>query len=140
MFCYIRKQYDTPVREHLLVAANRNDKRRFNFLGVQTFHRVKSDDKWMKCTDLSVITSSRRRHVSFFSCVSDRSFFIPSDDVDDGEDIAENPKQNRVQNVLYLNDEDEEDEGDDAEQEQDGRKVMVGSPVISTSFPSGGGL
>ncbi|KAK3547495.1 hypothetical protein QTP86_021477 [Hemibagrus guttatus] len=47
------------------------------------------------------------------------------DEADEGEDLAENPKQNRVQNVLYQNDEDEEDEGDDAEQEQEGRKVMV---------------
>lgn len=59
-----------------------------------------------------------------------------SDDVDDGEDIAENSKQNRVQNVLYLNEEDEEDEGDDAEQEQDGRKVMVGRTVFYTSLLS----
>lgn len=42
--------------------------------------------------------------------------------------MAENPKQNRIQNVLYLNDEDEEEEGDDAEREQEGRKVMVSSP------------
>lgn len=61
--------------------------------------------------------------------------FVPSDDVDDGDVVAENPKQNRVQNVLYLNDEDEEEEGDDAEQEQKGRKVMVSIPILSISFP-----
>lgn len=61
--------------------------------------------------------------------------FFPLDDVDDGEDMAENPKQNRVQNVLYLNDEDEEDEGDNAEPEQEGRKVMVSCPDISMLFP-----
>ncbi|XP_027000680.1 SPRY domain-containing protein 3 isoform X2 [Tachysurus fulvidraco] len=47
------------------------------------------------------------------------------DEVDEGEDLAENPKENHIQNVLYQNDEEEEDEGDDAEQEQEGRKVMV---------------
>ncbi|XP_062871911.1 SPRY domain-containing protein 3 [Trichomycterus rosablanca] len=49
------------------------------------------------------------------------------DEIDDGEDMVEFPKQGRVRNVLYLNDEDEEDEGGDAEleQDQDGRKVMV---------------
>lgn len=47
--------------------------------------------------------------------------------------MAENPKQNRVQNVLYLNDEDEEDEADEAEPDQEGRKVMVSCPDISTS-------
>lgn len=47
--------------------------------------------------------------------------------------MVEFPKQDRVRNVLYLNDEDEEDEGGDAEieQDQDGRKVVVSSVEFS---------
>lgn len=56
---------------------------------------------------------------------------FPRDYVLDGEDEMDDwdaadvqPKQGRVENLLYLNDEDEE-EGDDPEQEHEGRKVMV---------------
>lgn len=44
----------------------------------------------------------------------------PSDDSDDG-DLEVWPKQRRVQNELYMNDEDEEEDGE----EQEGSKVMV---------------
>ncbi len=44
--------------------------------------------------------------------------------MDDWDAADVQPKQGRVENLLYLNDEDEE-EGDDPEQEHEGRKVMV---------------
>lgn len=47
-----------------------------------------------------------------------------SDEMDDWDAADVRPKQGRVENLLYLNDEDEE-EGDDPEQEHEGRKVMV---------------
>ncbi|XP_016354171.1 SPRY domain-containing protein 3-like [Sinocyclocheilus anshuiensis] len=46
------------------------------------------------------------------------------DEMDDWDAADVRPKQGRVENLLYLNDEDEE-EGDDPEQEHEGRKVMV---------------
>lgn len=50
--------------------------------------------------------------------------FLSTDEIDDWDAADVRPKQGRVENLLYLNDEDEE-EGDDPEQEHDGRKVMV---------------
>lgn len=47
-----------------------------------------------------------------------------SDEMDDWDAADVQPKQGRVENLLYLNDEDEE-EGDDPEQEHEGLKVMV---------------
>ncbi|XP_063064211.1 SPRY domain-containing protein 3 [Engraulis encrasicolus] len=44
---------------------------------------------------------------------------------DDWEPMAVRPKQGRVQNLVYLNDIDDEEEGDDPEQDQDGCKVAV---------------
>ncbi|XP_051961691.1 SPRY domain-containing protein 3 isoform X3 [Xyrauchen texanus] len=46
------------------------------------------------------------------------------DEIDDWEAVDVRPKQGRVENLMYLNDEDEE-EGDDPEQEHEGQKVMV---------------
>ncbi|XP_048379550.2 SPRY domain-containing protein 3 isoform X2 [Stegostoma tigrinum] len=47
-------------------------------------------------------------------------------DSDDYVDAAEvKPKQRRVRNIMYFNDEDEEDEGEEMEQEYDGKKVTV---------------
>uniref|UniRef100_A0A9J7XIM2 SPRY domain containing 3 n=1 Tax=Cyprinus carpio carpio TaxID=630221 RepID=A0A9J7XIM2_CYPCA len=46
------------------------------------------------------------------------------DEMDDWDAADVRPKQGRVENLLYLNDEDEE-EGDDPEQEHEGRKVML---------------
>ncbi|TRY96103.1 hypothetical protein DNTS_015574 [Danionella cerebrum] len=45
------------------------------------------------------------------------------DELDDWEAADARQKQGQVENVLYLNDEDEE--GEDPEQEHEGRKVMV---------------
>ncbi|KAG5282573.1 hypothetical protein AALO_G00057490 [Alosa alosa] len=57
---------------------------------------------------------------------------FPRDYISDGEDeldeweaLEVRPKQGHVQNFVYLNDEDEEEDGDDPEQDQEGRKVMV---------------
>uniref|UniRef100_W5M8X0 SPRY domain containing 3 n=2 Tax=Lepisosteus oculatus TaxID=7918 RepID=W5M8X0_LEPOC len=56
-----------------------------------------------------------------------RDYILDSEDEsDDGVDTVESrAKQRRVQNMLYLNAEDEEEEGEDMEQEHEGRKVMV---------------
>ncbi|XP_035243000.1 SPRY domain-containing protein 3-like isoform X1 [Anguilla rostrata] len=55
-----------------------------------------------------------------------RDYILDSEDDSDDEDYFEvRPKQRRVQNVLYLNDEDEEEDGEEMEQEHEGRKVMV---------------
>ncbi|XP_023688256.1 SPRY domain-containing protein 3 [Paramormyrops kingsleyae] len=56
-----------------------------------------------------------------------RDYILDSeDDSDDGDSVEVRPKQRRVQNVLYLNYEDEEEEdGEEMEQEHEGRKVMV---------------
>lgn len=48
-----------------------------------------------------------------------------ADELDEWEALEVRPKQGRVQNLVYLNDEDEEEEGDDPEQDQESRKVMV---------------
>lgn len=57
--------------------------------------------------------------------------YSPSDEIDDWDAADVRPKQGRVENLLYLNDEDEE-EGDDPEQEHDGRKVMVRNAYVPT--------
>lgn len=56
-----------------------------------------------------------------------RDYILDSDaDSDECLDAAEvNYKQRRVRNIMYFNDEDEEDEGEDMEQEYDGKKVTV---------------
>ncbi|XP_067832883.1 SPRY domain-containing protein 3 isoform X1 [Heptranchias perlo] len=56
-----------------------------------------------------------------------RDYILDSDaDSDDCVDAAEvKPKQRRVRNIMYFNDEDEEDDGEEMEQEYDGKKVMV---------------
>ncbi|XP_032871324.1 SPRY domain-containing protein 3 isoform X1 [Amblyraja radiata] len=56
-----------------------------------------------------------------------RDYILDSDaDSDECTDAAEvNYKQRRVRNIMYFNDEDEEDEGEDMEQEYDGKKVTV---------------
>ncbi|GCC20417.1 hypothetical protein chiPu_0018977 [Chiloscyllium punctatum] len=56
-----------------------------------------------------------------------RDYILDSDaDSDDCVDAAEvKPKQRRVRNIMYFNDEDEEDEGEEMEQEYDGKKVTV---------------
>ena len=48
----------------------------------------------------------------------------PSDDSDDGEPEVR-PKQRRVHNDLYMNDEDQEEDGEELEPELEGRKVTV---------------
>lgn len=53
--------------------------------------------------------------------------FLAADDSDDGDYFEVRPKQRRVQNVLYLNDEEDEEDGEEMEQEHEGRKVMVSS-------------
>ncbi|XP_078287457.1 SPRY domain-containing protein 3 isoform X7 [Rhinoraja longicauda] len=56
-----------------------------------------------------------------------RDYILDSDaDSDECIDAAEvKYKQRRVRNIMYFNDEDEEDEGEDMEQEYDGKKVTV---------------
>ncbi|XP_062894055.1 SPRY domain-containing protein 3 isoform X2 [Mobula hypostoma] len=56
-----------------------------------------------------------------------RDYILDSDaDSDDCIDAAEvKYKQRRVRNIMYFNDEDEEDEGEDMEQDYDGKKVTV---------------
>ncbi|KAK6321256.1 hypothetical protein J4Q44_G00082320, partial [Coregonus suidteri] len=50
-----------------------------------------------------------------------RDYILDSgDDRDDG-DLEVRPKQRRVQNDLYMNDEDEEEDGEELEGEQEGR-------------------
>lgn len=48
-----------------------------------------------------------------------------ADELDEWEALEARPKQERVENLVYLSDEDYEEEGDDPEQDQKGRKVMV---------------
>lgn len=48
-----------------------------------------------------------------------------ADELDEWEAQDVRPKQGRVQNLVYLNDEEDEDDGEDPEQDQEGRKVMV---------------
>lgn len=59
----------------------------------------------------------------------------PSDDSDDGDSELW-PKQRRVQNDLYMNDEDEEKDGEELEGEQEGRKVVVRDSFVYISKPS----
>ncbi|KAJ8260123.1 hypothetical protein GJAV_G00177310 [Gymnothorax javanicus] len=55
-----------------------------------------------------------------------RDYILDSeDDSDDGDYFEVRPKQRRVQNVLYLNYDEDEEDGEEMEQEHEGRKVMV---------------
>ncbi|XP_014022744.1 SPRY domain-containing protein 3 isoform X3 [Salmo salar] len=54
-----------------------------------------------------------------------RDYILDSGDDSDDGDSELWPKQRRVQNDLYMNDEDEEKDGEELEGEQEGRKVVV---------------
>lgn len=60
---------------------------------------------------------------------------LSSGDMDDWDQLEVHPGQAGVQNFVYLNDEEqEEDDGDEVEQEQEGRKVTVRKTIDNRHY------